>query len=72
MLLLILAYLPNVRPDVTQMSHSTIGWLTNFAEYSIVLLTCWSKLGRWVKGQMISKLIKFTECGTSLSVCTNA
>ena len=51
MLLLILAYLPNVRPDVTQMSDSTIGWLGyNFAEYSVVLISCWSKLGCWVKG----------------------
>ena len=51
MLLLILAYLPNVRPDVTEMSDSTIGWLGyNFAEYSVVLISCWSKLGCWVKG----------------------
>ena len=50
MLLLILAYLPNVGPDVSQMSQSTIGWSGNFAEYSILLITCWSKLGHWIKG----------------------
>ena len=43
MLLLILAYLPNVRPDVTQMSHSTIGRVGNFCILYI-------KLGHWVEG----------------------
>ena len=55
MLLLIPAYLPNILLDVTQMSHSTIGCVGNFyqliyiSEYSIVLSTCWSKLGFWLK-----------------------
>ena len=52
MLLLILAYLPNVKPDVTQMSHlaQLAVWELLYKLFSILCIKCWSKLGHWTEG----------------------